>query len=431
MIQTQMLNYILGSKDASIITLNGLTDDYFSDYSGEYNFIRSHLNTYGNIPDIETFLNVFPDFQVMKVTESSDYLLSELMRDKNKRFLAGNYTKARQLIMDGKVEEALAILKRAADESTEFINLSAVDLLHDTHRFDSYLDKINNLDKYFITTGFKELDIIFGGWDVNEDVATIVARNGVGKSWVLDKCASSAALNGRRVGLYSGEMSEDAVGYRVDALLGHISNGALVHGGCSVKNDYKKFLDKLNAECKGNLFVLTPKQIRGKATVSALRAFVEKYKLDILFVDQHSLLEDERNGKTDVAVAANISTDIKMLQTIKRIPIICVAQQNREKVENGFSTTQIARADKIGQDSSIIIFLERKDDLMRLYVEKSRQSGAGQILSYRVDLNRGIFEYIPGEKDALATMDTVIEPDDNIRDMHDSNNLEYNDEDVF
>lgn len=431
MIQTQMISYLINSKDSSLITLNGLTAEYFSDYVGEYNFIRSHLSKYDKIPDPETFLNVFPDFKLMDVNEPVDYLLSELMQDKNKRFLADNYNRARQFILEGKVEEAMAVLKRAAEESAEFISLNAVDLIHDKSRFDAYVDKTNNLDKYFITTGFKELDAIFGGWDVNEDVVTIVARNGVGKSWILNKCAAAAAMNGKRVGLYSGEMSENAVGYRVDTLLGNISNGALVHGGASVKNDYKSFLDRLSSECSGNLFVLTPKQIRGKATVSALRAFVEKYQLDILFIDQHSLLEDERGGKTDVAVASNISTDIKMLQTIKRIPIICVAQQNREKVEGGFSTTQIARADKIAQDSSIIIFLERKDDLMRLHVEKSRQSGAGQILSYRIDLNRGIFDYIPGERDALATMETMVEPEEGMRDMYDSNRLIYSDEDVF
>ena len=32
MIQAQILNYLLNSKDSSIITLNGLTTDYFSDY---------------------------------------------------------------------------------------------------------------------------------------------------------------------------------------------------------------------------------------------------------------------------------------------------------------------------------------------------------------------------------------------------------------
>ena len=107
MIQNQMLNYLLGTKDSSIITLNGLTAEYFSDYVSEYNFIKSHLNKYNTIPDLETFLNVFPDFKITTVGEPVDYLLSELMRDKNKRFLAENYRAARGLIIDGKVEEAI------------------------------------------------------------------------------------------------------------------------------------------------------------------------------------------------------------------------------------------------------------------------------------------------------------------------------------
>ena len=53
------------------------------------------------------------------------------------------------------------------------------------------------------------------------------------------------------------------------------------------------------------------------ATVSQLRAFIEKENLDILFVDQHSLLEDERHGKTPVEKAANISKSLKALQVLK------------------------------------------------------------------------------------------------------------------
>ena len=215
-------------------------------------------------------------------------------------------------------------------------------------------------------------------------------------------------------------MSEDSVGYRIDTLLGHISNGALVHGSGSVKNQYKNFLDKLSG-IKGSLYVLTPKQINGPATVSALRAFIEKYELDILFVDQHSLLEDERGAKNPVEKASNISKDLKLLQTVKRIPIICVSQQNREKLEDGktFDTTQVAQSDRIAQDSSQVIFLGRKDDLMQLHLVKSRQSGSGEVLTYRVDLNSGYFTYVPDEKDL------------NNNDVVDSEGVQYSEEDVF
>lgn len=352
---------------------------------------------------METFLDRFPDFQVINVQEPTNYLLEELMRDKNKRFLAQNYSRVRQLIMDDKVEDALNILKKASDESSSFVSLQAVDIIHDTSRYETYLDKINNYDKYFIKTGFPELDDIIYGWDVNEDLVTIVARNGLGKSWLLFKCAAEAAKQGKRVGLYSGEMSEDSVGYRIDSVIGHIANGSLLHGNGSIKNQYKNYLDNLSANVPGSIYILTPKQINGMAGVSALRAFVEKYNLDVLFIDQHSLLDDDRKGKGATEKAANISTDLKLLQTTKRIPIIAVCQQNRNKLEddkNGkiFDTTQVAVSDKIAQDSSIVIFIERKDDLMKLHLTKSRQSGAGNILTYKVDLNLGTWQYIIDEK---------------------------------
>lgn len=409
MIQEQVLNKILLTGDASIITLNNLTQDYFSDYKDEFLFIKNHLNKYSKVPDMETFLAMFPDFMLIKVQEPTNYLLEELMKDKNKRFLAENYSKVRQLIMDNKVEDALQILKQASEQSSSFVSLQAVDIIEDTSRFDNYLDKIDNYNKYFVKTGFDELDKIIGGWDVNEDLVTIVARNGVGKSWILDKCAAEAARQGKIVGIYSGEMSEDSVGYRMDSILGHISNGALVHGSASVKNQYKNYLEDLKENVPGHIYVLTPKQINGMAGVSALRAFVEKYNLDILFVDQHSLLDDDRKAKNPVEKAANISTDLKLLQTTKRIPVIAVSQQNREKLDEGksFDTTQIAQSDKIGQDSSVVIFLERKDDLMKLHLVKSRQSGSGGVLTYKIDLNMGSWTYVVDENSPEATSNDV------------------------
>lgn len=400
MIQEQVLNKIIQDRDSSIVTLNNLSIDYFSDYKDEFAFIKNHITKYSVTPDMETFLSNFPDFQVITVNEPVSYLLEELMRDKNKRFLAENYTRVRQLIMDDKIEDAMHILRSASEESTSFVSLQCVDILKDTSRYDAYVERTENYDKYFIKTGFDELDQIIGGWDCFEELGTIVARNGLGKSWILFKCAAAAAQQGKNVGIYSGEMSENKVGYRIDTIIGHISNGALVHGSGSVKNEYRRFLDNLAEKVPGSIKILTPKMINGPAGVSALRAFVEKENLDILFIDQHSLLEDDRKAKNPVEKASNISKDLKLLQVVKRIPIISVCQQNREKLDEGktFDTTQLAQSDRIAQDSTVIIFIERKDDLMRLHLVKSRDTENGKIITYKVDLNQGIWQYIPDDK---------------------------------
>lgn len=401
MIQEQTINAIIQRRDASIITLNNLTTDYFSDYKNEFSFIDSHIKKYNTVPDMETFLATFPDFAVINVNEPTNYLLEELLKDKNKRFLAENYSKVRQLIMDNKVDQAMNILKQASEESVTFTTINAVDIIHDTSRYVRYEEKLQNRDKYFINTGFPELDAVIGGWDVNEDLVNIVARSGLGKSWLLLKLAAAAAQQGKKVGIYSGEMSDDTVGFRIDTIIGHISNGALVHGGASVKNEYKKYLDELQKNVPGEMHVLTPKMIGKAASVSTLVAFKRKYNLDILFIDQSSLLVDDKGAKNPVEQASNISTDMKIAQVTEGVPFICVTQQNREKVEGDeFSTTQVSRSDKIVGDSSVIIFIERKDDLMRLHLVKSRNSADGKILTYRINLNLGTWFYIPDENNA-------------------------------
>ena len=139
--------------------------------------------------------------------------------------------------------------------------------------------------------------------------------------------------------------------------------------------------------------------INGPAGVASLKAFIQKEKLDILFIDQYSLLEDDRKAKNPVERASNISRDVKNLQVMEKIPIIAISQQNRTVNENGVDTTQIAQSDRIGQDATCVIFIERKDDLMKLTLVKSRDSENGKVLNYNINFNTGMFTYIPSEND--------------------------------
>lgn len=423
MVQEQIINYIIDTKDTSLIILNRLDDSFFPAYKAEWNYILNHFNTYGSIPDKESFLASFPDFDLIKVTEPIQYLIDEIYKEKQNNQLAATFNKVRKLLIENKTEEALDTYKKAYEDLTCGVALSSIDILKDTSRYDAYIERLQSFDKYYVRTGLPELDSIIGGWDREEELATIVARTNVGKSWLLLKFAVAAAEQGLNVGIYSGEMSERKVGYRIDTLIQHISNGALVHGSSNIQADYKTYIDNLPNRFKGSIKVLTPKMINGAAGVSALRAFIEKDKLDILFIDQHSLLEDDRKARNPVERASNISKDLKNLQVLKRIPIISVSQQNRASTDTGVGTEHVAQSDRIAQDSTIILFFERhKDDKSLLDIElvKSRDSVNDKKLTYRVDFNKGEFIYIPG------TNDTV--------DQDESSNKYYNkptDGDVF
>ena len=410
MSQLQIINYLLNTKDSSIITKNGLTDIYFDGCKDEFNFILNHLNTYGKICDKETFFSVFRDFDSVEVNETPEFLVKSLYDDYNTDLIIDVVNKKiKPLLISGRVNEAIEQLKLTCESTTQGVGIECVDLLKDKSRFDAYIERTQDFGKYYISTGFPELDQLVGGFDREEELATIVARTNYGKSWVLLKCATAAVSQGLNVGIYSGEMSERKVGYRFDTLVGHLSNGALIHGNEFIKNDYKKYIDNLSTMFKGSCKVLTPNMISGPADVNALRMFIEKEHLDILFVDQLSLLEDVRKGKTPVEKASNISKDLKNLQVMLRVPIVSVSQQNRTTSENGVDTTQIAQSDRIGQDSTMIIFIEKKDDTMKLTLVKSRDSENGKVLTYHVDLNKGIFTYIPSEDDGIGGKSTSQE----------------------
>lgn len=399
MIQLQVLNRIINEQDSSILLLNNLNQEYFSDYPNEYNFIKNHLTQYGKIPDQVSFLNKFPEFTVLEVNEPTTYLVNELYSDYNTRFLAKTFNQVRKLLNEGKTDEAMKVYTSASDDMVKAVHLESIDILADTSRYDAYVERCNDFSKYYVKTGFKELDALIGGWDKFEELATIAARPGVGKSWVLIKIALAALEQGLRVGIYSGEMSERKVGYRFDTWASHISNSAITKGRVDVQNDYKSYIDSLTDKYKGCLRVLTPAMINGPAGVTALRAFIEKDNLDILLIDQHSLLEDDRRARNPVEKAANISRDLKNLQVLKKIPIIAVSQQNRaETAASGATTANIAQSDRISQDSTILIFLEKKDGVLTLNIAKARDSVNDKKLQYACDLDKGILQFMPEEE---------------------------------
>lgn len=400
MIQLQFLNKILNTGDSSLITLNNLNEDFFSDYVGEFRFIKAHIQEYGNVPDKATFLNSFPDFNLIEVNEPTNYLVDALFEDKNRRLLTSTLNKMRDYLINDDTEKAMEIYNKSFDEVIKAKHLDSVDLFEDTSRYDRYVEKTTDFTKHYVKTGFPELDEVIGGWDRKEELATIVARPGIGKSWILLKTAIAAATAGLKVGIYSGEMSEDKVGFRADTLISHISNTKILHGNESVMVDYKKYLEGVKDNIKGTIKVITPAMISGIAGVQALRAFIEKENLDLLCVDQYSLLEDDRKGKSQSEQTANIAKDLKALQVLKQVPIIAVSQQNRESTENGVGTSNVALSDKVSQYATILLFLDQKDKVLTMYLGKARDSVNGKTLKYAVDFDKGLFEFIPEEEDA-------------------------------
>ena len=405
MVSLQILNRVISTKDISIITDNNLTIDYFLEYEDEYSFIKEHFDNYKNVPDTETFINKFPDFELLEVNESDRYLVDAIREE----YL---YSKSVPVI-----KKAAELLKSDSNEASrylqsELVNLTPnyitpyVDIIHSNSRVEMFEDKSNNKDKWFIPTGFEELDDIIYGWQCGEEFVVIFARTGIGKSWVLVKTVQHAWEIGKNVGYVSPEMSADKIGYRFDTLNNHFSNMALVRGDKSKVSidEYKQYNEKL-AEHNNSILVSTPMDFNKQVTVGKLRTFVQANNLDMLAIDGITYMTDERykRGDNKTTSLTNISEDLMELSCELKIPILVVVQSNRGGTEKDTPDLEDIRdSDGIAHNATKVISLNQKEEALVMKIKKNRDGKVGDKLTYLWDIDLGEFTWMPGDFDSAT-----------------------------
>lgn len=407
MIEIQCLCACLSRKDFSMFKLNDITSDYFKDYKEEFKFIENHVNTYGNVPDIATFISRFPEFEIIEVVETEKYLIDKLRENyvynSSVKVLQDVATKFKTL--DSR--DAVAYLLQQMPELNKKLTFEATDLISNFEpRYKEYEERMSNPQSSFILTGIPELDAIIGGFDAKMENAIVTASTGQGKSWWAIFFGVSAAKQGKRVGYYSGEMPENQVGWRIDTIFSHISNFALTHGNKYIKDEYKHALINLRDSVSGKFYCTTPEDFGGSPTVSKLGSFVEKYKLDMLIIDQYSLLKDASGTRKRDEAYANISKEIKLLQTMKKIPIISVVQLNRganaKDVEDP-GTEHVAGSNRISEDATLAISVKQKQpNTLELRIMKGRNCPTGSKLTYTWAIDTFELTYVATEDDAYS-----------------------------
>lgn len=400
MVQLQILNRVLETKDISILVNNNLTEDYFIEYPDEYSFIKQHYENYKTVPDIETFLSNFQDFEVLTVNESERYLVDTIREE----YL---YSKSVPVI-----KHAAELLKGDANEASrylqsELVNLTPnyttpfVDIIQDNNRYNIFGSKSSKYDSWFISTGFEELDDIVCGWQQGEEFVVIFARTGIGKSWVLVKSMEHAWSIGKNVGYISPEMSADKIGYRFDTLHEHYSNIALLRGDDSVIDNYDKYFENLQKQ-SNKFLVSTPHDFNNKITVTKLKNFVMSNKLDVLAIDGITYMSDERykRGDNKTTSLTNISEDLMQLSLELKIPILVVVQSNRGGVDKETPELEDIRdSDGISHNATKVISLSRKGEALSLTIKKNRDGRTGDKLTYLWDIDLGKFQWIPSDED--------------------------------
>lgn len=415
MVSLQIISKILATQDNSIVEDNLLTEEYFTGYTDEFNFIQEHIKQYGNIPDTATFLSKFPEIELVEVAESDRYLVDTIREE----YL---YYKSVPVI-----QKAAELLKTDSNAASEYLinemktlqpnyNLGGIDIVRDAElRFDEFLQRKEHQEKWFFTTGFKELDDLIHGIQRGEELLVLFARVNMGKSWVLEKMCTHIWQIGYNVGYISPEMGATSIGYRFDTLVNHYSNSALMWGKDDVAEDeYREYVEDLKKK-ENKFIVATPVDFDKKITVSKIRNWITQYKLDVVAIDGITYMSDERyrRGDNKTTSLTNISEDLMELSIEMKIPILVVVQANRTGVvEKGKADTpeleSIRDSDGISHNASKIISInQRERGVLDMIVKKQRFGVVGGKLTYNWDINVGDFTWVPTLDD--ATDDVVKE----------------------
>ena len=408
MVTLQCLSKILETGSFDIVLNNGLVREDFKPHEEEFDFIKNHYDTYGNVPDVETFLTQFQNFQLVECHETDDFLLSKIHEERGYSNLVPVLNKAAELA-NVNSEDAIAYLKNAVSGMEAYTTVRGVDIVHGAgaqSRYEEYKKKHDgDLRDFCISTGFHELDGMIQGWDRQEELGVVFARTNQGKSWIMTRFMMSAWRQGFNVGYFSPEMSANKIGYRFDTLFVNMDNTALNWG--KEINNYDKYIDSLN-DAPATFKVVEPSDFGKSVTVSQIRAFIIHNNIEIMAIDGLTYMTDERKTKSDnkQAELTHISEDLHDLSMELGVPILVVVQANRDGVkQNGgnLELENIRDADGIAYNATKVIAIRQKidEEILELTVKKNRTGANGGKVTYQWIPNFGEFTYIPDEEDGV------------------------------
>lgn len=216
-----------------------------------------------------------------------------------------------------------------------------------------------------LPTGFAELDEKLGGFRAGQMII-VAARPGMGKSTLaMDFCRNIAIKEKIPVAFFSLEMNRDELAMRILAAESTVFLGNLTKGGMR-HDDYQSIAKTAGRIGDAPLFVddspnLTMTEIRAKA-----RRLCQQNKIQMIVIDYLQLLTSGgRSVESRQQEVSDFSRSIKLLAKELGIPIIAIAQLNRNPEARADKRPQVADLRESGsleQDADVILLIHRKDD---------------------------------------------------------------------
>jgi len=275
-----------------------------------------------------------------------------------------------------------------------------------------YFKPRNEKDVYDI--GLPKVDEILGFIE-GGDVFYIGARPAVGKSAFATQICAYLGKKNKKTLYFNLEMSDQQVYERFIVNESGIGLTRLKRATCFLNDEEQRFRKANEILESGETIDI----INGSMTVSEIRAECINEKPDIVVIDYMQLIKPDGNYRGNrYAEVGAISHAIKAIAMELKIPVIVLAQLNRQSMERDTKEPTMAEFRESGdieQDASQIILLWNMDENDKTKkgckIEKNRQGRTGKVeLFFNGDLMR-FTEYEPGNTPKAQTGGMVPDGD--------------------
>ncbi len=237
-----------------------------------------------------------------------------------------------------------------------------------------------------LPSGYAKLDQMTNGMHPSEMIV-IAARPSMGKTALAMNIAEHAALeHGASVAIFSLEMSAQQLVQRLLCSRARV-NLQRLRDGFLGKNDHQNLSKAANAFSKSKIHI----DDTAGLSILELRAKARRLKdrkdagLDLIVIDYLQLLRSpsKRGQENRQIEIAEISSGIKALAKELKIPIIVLAQLNREAEKRGDGKPRISdlrESGSIEQDADVVGLLVRSAYYAKDQEDREEKAGEAELI---------------------------------------------------
>lgn len=214
-----------------------------------------------------------------------------------------------------------------------------------------------------LPTGLIDLDRILGGFK-KADLIIIAGRPSMGKSALMTSIAAhQAGKLGKRVMLFTLEMSAEQQGLRVMGIEAGLTYDAMGRGALN-DEEWARFGQGAGRWAEASLWVDdTPGITLSQLAAKARRIYAE-HGLDAIYVDYIGLMGDDEKAWSENDRVGRLSRGLKRLAKELNVPVIALAQLNRgveSRADKRPVLSDLRDSGSLEQDPDVVIFLYRDE----------------------------------------------------------------------